>query len=273
MESQVVRRRANVIAAHLASHEDISATATHVFPLSCSNSLNSVIRRCDNRMYFARQGSSSQGCYMKQASREQGNYTQPGMPFNSISCGDKGSNTLETPAFSRPAQVKPGIPSVKGIQSAIQDCRYTNSAPEAPMFARPNGKCGQPPFHSKERTHNFASKGFEWSPRMDVAESGFNYVVTLEIPGVSIDNIKVEVDDQSLIVNGNRSNWSCGAANSNNSASSYHRREILQGPYRIVWPLPTNANKENVSAEIQDGLLRITIPKLSGLRWLRKAYM
>ncbi|KAK6134347.1 hypothetical protein DH2020_031911 [Rehmannia glutinosa] len=262
METQVVRRRANVIAAHLASHEDISATATHVFPMSCSNSLNSVIRRYDNRTLFARQGSTSQGCYMRPASIEQGTYMQPGTPLKSSGCGNKGSNALEPPAFSRPAQVEPGIPSVKGIQSK-----------EAPMFSRPNKKCGQPQFHTKERTNNFASKGVEWSPRMDVVESGYNYIVTLEIPGVSIDNIRVEVDDHSLIVTGNRSNWSCGAASTNKSSSSYHRREILRGPYRIVWPLPTNANKESVSAQIQDGLLRINIPKLSGLRWLRKAHM
>lgn len=42
----------------------------------------------------------------------------------------------------------------------------------------------------------FGSAGSEWSPRMDVVESGFSYVITLEIPGVSSNNVKVEVDDQ-----------------------------------------------------------------------------
>ncbi|KAL3638267.1 hypothetical protein CASFOL_017638 [Castilleja foliolosa] len=221
MESQVVRRRANVIAAHLASHDDIiSATATHVFPMSCSNSLSSAIRRCDNRMLFARQGSTSQGAYMRQSSSsEQGNK----------SC----SNASEAaPAFSRPtAEVGPTIPYVK----ETQDCSYTERSLEAPMFARQNEK-------PKEMTHNFATKGHEWSPKMDVVESAINYVVTLEIPGVCVDNIKVEVNDQSLIVKGNRLN---------KSGSCYHRREIMHGPYRIAWPLPNNANKDNISAEIQ----------------------
>ncbi|KAK4438899.1 class II heat shock protein [Sesamum alatum] len=232
MESQMVRRRTGVIAAHLASHEDMSAAATHVFPMSCSNSLNTVIARRDNRTYFARQGSSTHGRHMRQASTEQGTYTQPETPCKSTDYRNKGPNALGTPKFSRPAHLSSTL---------------------------------------RKKTNNFASKGSEWKPRMDVLESGLNYVVTLEIPGVSIDNIKVEVDDQSVIVTGNRSNWSCTP--SNTSKPCYLRREILQGPYRIVWPLPTNANKEHVSAEIQDGLLRITIPKLSGLRWLRKAYM
>lgn len=264
-----MRRRANIIAAHLAVHEDLSATATHVFPMSCSNSLNSVIRRYDNRMNFARQGSSSQGCYMRQALNEQANNVQPGMPSQSTTSGKKGSNFLDAPSFSRPAQLVPGISTIKGDKV----CRYTDPAPEGPMFARQTKEEGQPLFHSVGKTHNVAQAGSEWSPRMDVVESGFNYVIALEIPGVSSDNVKVEVDDQSLIISGNRLNWSCGALCSNNSVMSYHRREILQGPYRIVWPLPSNTRKDSISAEIQDGLLRVTVPKLSGLRWLRKAYM
>lgn len=38
--------------------------------------------------------------------------------------------------------------------------------------------------------------GIEWSPRMDVAESGCSYVVTVEIPGVNCHDIRVEIDDQ-----------------------------------------------------------------------------
>lgn len=38
--------------------------------------------------------------------------------------------------------------------------------------------------------------GIEWSPRMDVAESRRSYVMTVEIPGVNINDIRVEVDDQ-----------------------------------------------------------------------------
>lgn len=36
----------------------------------------------------------------------------------------------------------------------------------------------------------------EWSPRMDIAECGCNYVITVEVPGVSTKDIRVEVDDQ-----------------------------------------------------------------------------
>lgn len=38
--------------------------------------------------------------------------------------------------------------------------------------------------------------GNEWSPRIDIAESGRNYVMMVEIPGINTNDIRVEVDDQ-----------------------------------------------------------------------------
>lgn len=38
--------------------------------------------------------------------------------------------------------------------------------------------------------------GMEWSPRMDIAESGSNFIVTLELPGVNSDDMRVEINDQ-----------------------------------------------------------------------------
>lgn len=43
------------------------------------------------------------------------------------------------------------------------------------------------------------SAGCDWSPRTDVAETGANYVVTVELPGVRISDIRVEVDEQKYV--------------------------------------------------------------------------
>lgn len=40
MESQIVRRRVNMITAHLTAHDDISASATHLFPMVISFSVS-----------------------------------------------------------------------------------------------------------------------------------------------------------------------------------------------------------------------------------------
>lgn len=248
-----------MIAAHFAATDDLSAAATHVFPLNCSGSLNSIIQRRDNRLCFARQESSSQACFMRQVSTEQGCSAQSAVP---LTCTDSRNESVEAPRFSRPASLRHNLPNVGYFQPTLHDCK--SPCPQPPNFARPTREInGQKQFSSKKKINGFVGHGFEWSPRMDVAESGESYVITVELPGVSISDIRVEVNDENLTVTGDCSTrWWKVASCSRDKISAYHKREILQGPYQVVWPLPVNANKDSVSAEFLDGFLRITIPKL-----------
>ncbi|XP_057953146.1 uncharacterized protein LOC131147651 [Malania oleifera] len=260
MENQVVaRRRINLIAAHFAAADDRSAT--RVLPVNCSSNLSSVIRRCDNRTYFARQGSCSQTCFMKQASIEQGSLAQSSVPFDFSTSAKKGSLTaFEAPMFSRPATMPAGFPNVNVMKYVAED---GESAVDPPKFARPNTFSGEKHFHLKNEMRAPDLNGTEWSPRMDVGESGRNYVVTVELPGVGINGVRVEVDDQKLTVTGKRSTqWWKVASFANDSISTYHKKEIVQGPYQLVWSLPADVNKDSVAAEFVDGILQIVIPKL-----------
>ncbi|XP_030463031.1 small heat shock protein, chloroplastic isoform X1 [Syzygium oleosum] len=254
MEGQVARRRISTIAGHFVAGEEISAAA-HVVPLNCSASLNSVIRRCDNRMHFARQGSSSQGSFMRQASiNQQVRPTQPGTCQGS-------SNAFEAPLFSRPSRTGQKLPNFGLVQPTAQCCNLTAAEP-APRFAQPDRRMSrQKQSNLKKKVHPPNSRGAKWSPRMDVVESERNYVLTVEVPGVSSKDIRVEVSDQKLTVTGMRQAWKVSGF-SNDSIMSYHKREITQGPYQITWPLPTNVNKDSVSAEFVEGFLQIIVPKL-----------
>ncbi|KAJ7960708.1 putative Small heat-shock protein [Quillaja saponaria] len=254
MESEVIRRRINTIAAHFASNDDIPAT--HIIPLNCSSSLNSVISRRDNKMYFARQASDSLGHFMRQALAEEARST-PSVPPKSYGSASEGSyNASEAPFFSRPAKVDSNV-------SMAQSATYGSilTACEPPKFARPSTISGDKQFRSR-KIYNSANRGIEWSPRMDVVESERKYLVTVEVPGVSTGDIRVEVDDQKLSVTGKRFTNSWKVSGSKDSLLTYHKREILHGPYEVLWPLPTNVNKDGVSAEFLDGFLKITVPKL-----------
>ncbi|KDP39801.1 hypothetical protein JCGZ_03937 [Jatropha curcas] len=234
MESEAVRRRMNMIAAHFVPNEDISPTHL-LLPMNCSSSLNSVISRCDNRMYFARQSSASQGFFMRQASSTTDQQRQ-----------------AEAPLFSRQTTIRnePNLSNVEPFQSPVKDCKQPASESNFPCFARPT--C------IGRKNQSGAKNGIiEWSPRMDVAESGRGYVLTVEIPGVDVNDIRVEVNHRSLRIMGKRT-IQC----SNDSISAYHKREILQGPYQVEWPFPSDANKDKVSAQFLDGFLQIIIPKL-----------
>ncbi|KAJ4730386.1 Small heat shock protein [Melia azedarach] len=268
MENEV-RRRINRIAGHIApTNDDIISSTTQLLPMNCSSSLNSVMRRCDNRMYFARQASDSQACFMRQISSEQSScnaseaplFARPCVPLKGFGFTNEGSCNAfsEAPLFSRPARMEPNFPNAL-MRPLLQDCKL--STPDLPKFAKPDRRIfKQEHSGSKKNLLRFKSNGLEWSPRMNVSELGSNYVMTIEIPGVGINDIRVEVDGQNLTVMAKYSTecWKV-AGDSNSSISAYHRREE---PYKVVWPLPSYVNKDTISAEFLNGLLQIIIPKL-----------
>ncbi|PON69374.1 Small heat shock protein HSP [Parasponia andersonii] len=303
MEAQ---RRIKMIASHFVPTDDLHLSPTHLLPMNCSSTLNSVIRRGDSKMYFARQGSAYQPNFMRQGSIEdvietvnkndnatlnsatrrldskvyfarQGSAYQASFmrqavasseevlpaqsdtPLKSLKYSDSGNGGLyyisqERPLFSRPSSVELKIRSGETSLKA-RELFHTDIPPK---FAVPSGILS----HQKEQ-YSSRSNVIEWSPRTDIAESGRNYLITVEIPGVNIKDIRVEVDDKMLTVAGKGSaqHWKV-AGSSNDSFSAFIRREIVQGPYEVVWPLPANVNKDNVSAEFLDGVLRVIIPKL-----------
>ncbi|KAK7372055.1 hypothetical protein VNO80_05424 [Phaseolus coccineus] len=260
MESELVKRRIHMIAAHFAPKDDISTT--HLLPMNCSGSLNSVPRRCDNKVYFARQASSSLGYFMRQSSIEEGGSTFASKTHHGAGAASKCASNARAPCFARPAMAESLLKnSVVQPMTPEQGCDFSTLEP--PTFARPNRKIRGDQLPSEKKTCYSDIGGIEWSPRMDVAESERKYVITVEVPGVSISDIRVEVDDRKLCVKGRRSasSWTIGGC-PNASFSSYHRREILYGPYEVVWQLPAGVNKDRISAEFLDGLLQIIVPKI-----------
>ncbi|WCJ25077.1 alpha-crystallin domain 32.1 [Euphorbia peplus] len=222
-EAVSVRRRMKMISAHFSppsSSEDIISAAAHLLPLNCSGSLNSRFTRYDNRMYYARQASASQPFFMRPLSTTHQQREE------------RASNCSEEPLFSRPiTKMEPNFPK---LQSTPKD--FT----QAPKFARP-----------ASRNISSLPNGKVRSPRMDVAECGRRYIIIVEIPGVNVNDIRVELNDTHLRIMGKWSN--------ERSKSGY---EIIKGPYQLSWPLPSDANKDSVSAEFLDGILQIIVPKL-----------
>ncbi|MQM10386.1 hypothetical protein Taro_043280 [Colocasia esculenta] len=195
-ESEVVRRRVNRIASHVAGSEESEVPARHhsqLLPMNCSNTLNSVMRRCDNRLLFARQSSASQSCFMQQVSATQVrdvffliSVLLPSLPPCS---GDLHGG------IDIPVQAIPYMPNLKKQQPTPQE--YVEPSAEPPRFARPgSGVCDKNQLSCNRTEQTVSSQGSEWSPRMDVAETGQYYIVMLELPGANVLDIKVEVDDR-----------------------------------------------------------------------------
>lgn len=272
MENASARRRIQQIACHLAAHKERGSAL--LLPMSCNGAMKSMIRRFDNMVFFARQGSSSQGYFMRQVTIKQypdhGEVKESQLDATSectsnvsAACGNKNfaSNASQDPMFSKAVEFQQGsAESIEIPQHSQQNMQ--SAAARSPLFAKPtlgsNKGNNTTPVKGNligQQMNNFN----EWSPRMNVAESGSDYVVTIELPGVSASSIRVEVDDERLVVTGQRSTewWRDG----NEKCAVYHKRELSEGPYRVLWHLPGNSNKDAVSAEFVDGFLQIRILK------------
>ncbi|XP_022021633.1 small heat shock protein C4 [Helianthus annuus] len=266
MEIQTARRRLETIAAHVSAAGNTSAT--HLFPLNCSGGLASVKRRCDNSMHFAKQDSESQGCFMRPNSTKQDCFDQSMLTFRST-CNQKeeSSELVTTPLFSPPASMNIDVPKVRNIQHDVSDYMLPYSQP--PKFSRTTIERDEPiKFNPKNNQNATKHLGFEkkLSPRMDIAESGGKYVLLIELPGISIDDIRVQVDNTTLTVQTIKGRYRDSSL-SDHANSSYHKKEILEGPFDVKWPLPFDVNPDSVSAEFLDGLLHITITKLRVPVW------
>ncbi|KAK4787281.1 hypothetical protein SAY86_011114 [Trapa natans] len=269
MEAEVARRRVKAITSHFLAMEDFPSNHHGILPMNCSGSLNSGTVRYGNRLLFARQTSSGQACFMRQQAPPTEQAISPAQPAASNKCSgpERPCNAYygTRPLFSRPTREDPTMwPRMGLVQPVAQGCSLTLSELPPPQFACPSRKVASSNPLPPKKSSPLVANGNEWSPRMDVVESGQGYVLTVEIPGVCAKDIRVEVNDRNLVVMGKRSvqSWKLAGFTGSSISTSYHKREIEQGPYRVAWPLPNGVNKDKVSAEFLDGFLRIIIPKL-----------
>lgn len=92
-----------------------------------------------------------------------------------------------------------------------------------------------------------------WSPSIDVAETDHSYTVIADLPGLSRDDVKVEITDNVLTVSGERK--------SEDREEKYHRVERIHGCFSRSFSLPSSVAGEKITASFKDGVLTVTLPK------------
>jgi HSP20 family protein len=97
-----------------------------------------------------------------------------------------------------------------------------------------------------------------WAPALDIAERKDGYLVSVELPGVKLDDLKITLDDGLLTIQGER----CYTSDtSDTSDQHYHRVERSYGAFRRSITLPAHVMADAVEASIEDGVLQILVPK------------
>jgi len=96
-------------------------------------------------------------------------------------------------------------------------------------------------------------QGF-FAPQIDVIERDGQLVIRADLPGMSKDDVRVEMTDDALIIEGERR-----YEHEENQAGVY-RVERNYGVFRRVIPLPEGVSAENATATFRNGVLEIAMP-------------
>jgi HSP20 family protein len=92
---------------------------------------------------------------------------------------------------------------------------------------------------------------------MDVSETDQAFEVKMDLPGVSPDNVDIQIDNNTLTVRGQRSEES----EEKDEKRQFHRVERSFGSFARSIVLPTSINEDETAAQFKDGVLKIVIPK------------
>ena len=95
------------------------------------------------------------------------------------------------------------------------------------------------------------------APKIDVSETDNEIRVTAEMPGIDQNNVEVLLEDDRLIIRGEKKE----EREEDDKNRNYHVRERVQGAFSRTLPLPFTPDPNQIKAEFKNGVMTITIPK------------
>jgi HSP20 family protein len=96
-----------------------------------------------------------------------------------------------------------------------------------------------------------------WAPAIDVYETGTAYVVTAEVPGVTREQIDLALEESRLTLRGQRSD-----RRTTSGVLHFHQIERSYGSFARTFEFGEKVDVERVSADLSDGVLTVTLPKV-----------
>ncbi len=110
--------------------------------------------------------------------------------------------------------------------------------------------------HLYEPLRGVGQKIADWfAPRAEAAVTNDFYEINMELPGVSVDDIEISLDEGQLTIKGEK-RFAREA-----SGRSYYFSEREYGALQRSFRLPAAAKSEDVAADFKDGILAVKVPK------------
>ena len=116
------------------------------------------------------------------------------------------------------------------------------------------------PFEEMNRLHDHFLSGRGLSRRafqvaVDIREEDDAFYVDAEVPGMSAEDVKVDVEKNVLTLSGERK------VEKEEIEDTYRRFERQYGSFTRSFTLPETVDTDNISADLKEGVLALRLPK------------
>lgn len=101
------------------------------------------------------------------------------------------------------------------------------------------------------------SADLTWTPAMEMQTTSKAVILRLELPGVAGKDVDLQVTREAVLIAGDRPT---------NPSQGRWASEIRYGKFRRLIPLPVPVDNTRVQTEFNNGILTLTLPKLTAVR-------
>ncbi|MBI5746755.1 MAG: Hsp20/alpha crystallin family protein [Nitrospirae bacterium] len=110
-----------------------------------------------------------------------------------------------------------------------------------------------------------AGKGAEiptgtWYPAVDILETDKDIVIKVELPGIDLSDVNLEIADNMLSLRGER------RFEKDTKKENYHKVERSYGSFHRSFTLPGSVDQAKINAKLKDGILEVKLPKVENLK-------
>ena len=99
------------------------------------------------------------------------------------------------------------------------------------------------------------ARGMMWKPSVDIAATDKDYTISVEVPGVDEDDVKLELVDNVLTIRGEK------RQSSESKDRDFYRVERSYGMFQRVLTLPDDVELDQINAQFANGVLTINMPR------------
>ncbi|QSX32223.1 Hsp20/alpha crystallin family protein [Shewanella avicenniae] len=97
-----------------------------------------------------------------------------------------------------------------------------------------------------------------WLPATDISEDKDNYLLKVELPEISKDDITLNVDNGYLVLTGERKH--------EHTDDKQHLSERFYGTFVRRFALPDNVKEDAIDAKFDNGMLYLRLPKTAAIK-------